>query len=121
MGILHAVGLEPSQVPWHGLVPAQAVRVPRGCPEFTVLHVPMLSFSAQAWHCPAHRSLQQTLSVQKPSAQSSSLWQEEPTDSLLSGTAASRLLDAPAEPPVTTLPPTTLPPVTTVPATGAST
>jgi hypothetical protein len=70
VGILHAVALEPSHSPWHTPVPGQAVRLPRGAPEVTVLHVPTLPFSAQAWHCLEHRSLQQTLSTQKPRVQS---------------------------------------------------
>jgi hypothetical protein len=70
VGILHEVALVPSHEPWQGEVPMQAVRPLRGCPEVTVLHVPMLPFSAQAWHWPAQRSLQQTPSTQKPRAQS---------------------------------------------------
>ena len=49
---------EPSEV--------QAVRVPCGAPEVTVVQVPALPATSHAWHWPEQAALQQTPSVQMP-------------------------------------------------------
>jgi hypothetical protein len=64
-GYAHADGSPPSHLPWHIPMPAHATRGGRGAP-ITVLHVPTLPASAQAWHCPPHGESQQTPSTQKP-------------------------------------------------------
>lgn len=62
--------LAPVHDPRHGALPAQAARVPRGCPEVTVEHVPTEPVKSHAWHWPVHDELQHTPSTQAPLAHS---------------------------------------------------
>jgi hypothetical protein len=47
-----------------------AARVPCGAPEITVVQVPTLPGTSQAWHWPAQACVQQTPSTQMPPAHS---------------------------------------------------
>jgi hypothetical protein len=64
-GNVHDVALTPSQVAAQALTPAQGWRPPCGSsPATTVVQVPTLGITSQAWHCPV-----QTVSQQNPSTQ----------------------------------------------------
>jgi hypothetical protein len=58
--VLPAAQTPPQVVP----LPAQAARVPCGCPEVTGEHLPSVAGMSHAWQEPAHGSSQQTPSWQ---------------------------------------------------------
>jgi hypothetical protein len=64
-GNVHFVPSVPPQLPLHGAVPAQAVRVARGVP-VTGVHLPTWVVSLQLSHWPVHALSQQTVSMQLP-------------------------------------------------------
>jgi hypothetical protein len=64
------VALLPSQEPAQAVPSvAQAARPPCGRPLVTVVQVPTLVATSQAWHCPAQATLQQTPSTHWPLVQ----------------------------------------------------
>jgi hypothetical protein len=66
-----------------------AGRPPRGAPEVTVEQVPAKGTDRlQDWHCPPHRALQHTLSVQNPLVHSESDMQPAPSGFVARQTAA---------------------------------
>ena len=74
----HLVASVPVQVPLHGAVPLQAVRVPRGLPD-TGEHVPILLGSLQLSHWPLQALLQHTPSTQFPFEHSAGAAQVAPS------------------------------------------
>ena len=64
VGYAHAA-LVPLQLPWQVLVPAQ-VRPPFGCPIGTVVQIPRLGVTLQAWQAPVQVPSQQYPSTQLP-------------------------------------------------------
>jgi hypothetical protein len=85
VGYVHAVGV-PVQEPPHGDVPApvHCVRLPCGCPDVTVVHVPWLPATSHAWHWSVQDELQQKPSTHAPDVHSRhpACSQSAPADSL---------------------------------------
>lgn len=111
-GKVQAVRLALVQDPWQVPVPAQAERVPRGVPEATAVHCPLVLVSAHASHCPLQAFSQQMPSTQKVELHSLPALQASPFDFLAGPASAPPSWPAPDFPAV---PPPLLPPVATVP------
>jgi hypothetical protein len=76
---VQAFGSPPHEPP-HTPSVVHAGRPPVGAPDGTVEQVPAKATDRlQDWHCPLHRALQQTLSVQNPLVHSASALQLRPS------------------------------------------
>jgi hypothetical protein len=129
-GKVQAVRLAVVQDPWQLPEPAQVARVPRGEPEATAVHCPLVLVSAHASHCPLQALSQQTPSTQKVELHSLPALQASPLDFLAwpasvppswpppafpAAPPAPAFPAAPPAPPAPAAPPAPPTPVATVP------
>lgn len=67
LGYVQTIAEALPQVPPHEVpAPAHGVRLPRGEPAVTGMHVPSVPSKLHAWHCPVHAVSQQIASTQLP-------------------------------------------------------